>query len=182
MIDDMEFTTDWVTPREEWWREIVAPFAGRPIRMLEVGFYEGRSAKWWLENLLTHPDSRLVCVDRWPEKGAANRACIAADPAHSAKFQFHAEDAIQFASRALGNGARECYDVIYSDFSKEAADIATLFGVAWRLLKPGGLYLFDDYRWEWSPDSGAVKPARPPKDGIDAMVRLHEHEIGRAHV
>lgn len=31
--------------------------------MLEIGSYEGRSAVWFLENILTHPTARIVCVD-----------------------------------------------------------------------------------------------------------------------
>jgi hypothetical protein len=34
-----------------------------PTKALEVGSFEGRSALWMLENLLTHPDSTLTVVD-----------------------------------------------------------------------------------------------------------------------
>ncbi len=175
MIEQMEFTTDWVTPREAWWREIFDGCQDRPMKMLEVGFYEGRSAQWWLRNVLTHPLSRLVCVDRWADKGEANRLRIQADPEHGPKFSFNHADAIPFVAGLLGIGLRAHVDAVYSDFSKEGSDIMTLACLAWRLLRPGGIYLFDDYAWRWSPDSGLdAPPLRHPQEGIDAWLRAHE--------
>lgn len=175
MIDRMEFTTDWVTPRDAWWREVFDGFQDRPVRMLEVGFYEGRSAQWWLRNVLIHPQSELISVDRWASKGAANREHILTDPEHGPKFSFFEEDAIRWAGRLIGNGAEECFDAVYSDFSKEGGDIMALASLAFRLLKPGGIYLFDDYGWRWSETSGvATPPARHPQEGIDAWLRAHE--------
>lgn len=174
MIEDMKFTTDWVTWRCDWWRELLAPEIGQPVRMLEVGFFEGRSAQWWLQNVLTHPAAKLVCVDRWAKKGASNRVEIQTDPAYPNKFSYFAEDAILWAARLIGDGAGECFDVVYSDFSKEAADILTLACLAFRLLKPGGLYLFDDYEWVWTETSCMAKPALGPKAGIDAWLAAHD--------
>ena len=175
MIDEMEFTTDWVTARDAWWREAFAALVGNPARMLEVGCYEGRSAQWWLSNVLTHPRSELICVDRWPSKSEANRARLLADPEHGRKFSFHAADAIPWAARLLANGAGECFDAIYSDFSKEGADIMSLACLAFRLLKPGGLYLFDDYAWRWQErGDGFPAPQRRPDVGIDAWLAAHE--------
>jgi predicted O-methyltransferase YrrM len=43
---------------------LLACYRVRPrLRFLEVGSYEGRSAVWLLSNILTHPTSRLYCVD-----------------------------------------------------------------------------------------------------------------------
>jgi hypothetical protein len=39
--------------------------AGQPVRMLEVGAFEGRSA-WLWRRLLTAAGSSIVCVDLWP--------------------------------------------------------------------------------------------------------------------
>ena len=42
--------------------------SGRPLKVLEVGSFEGSSATWLAQHLLVHhPDSRLVCVDNWAE-------------------------------------------------------------------------------------------------------------------
>jgi hypothetical protein len=40
------------------------PFVGRPnLQFLEIGSFEGHSACWLLEHVLTHDTARLLCVD-----------------------------------------------------------------------------------------------------------------------
>src|SRR5438105_2903605 len=63
-----DFTKDYFTSRIPLWRRTLAHLRGRAeLRALEVGTYEGRSALWLLENILTDPSSRLVCVDLFYE-------------------------------------------------------------------------------------------------------------------
>jgi predicted O-methyltransferase YrrM len=38
-------------------------FKDIPCHFLEIGSYEGRSAVWMLQNILTHPHSTLTCID-----------------------------------------------------------------------------------------------------------------------
>lgn len=65
-----EFTAKWFMGSvggEESWLEHVVPHVKHlpEIRWLEIGSYEGFSALWTAENVLTGPDSRVVCVDPW---------------------------------------------------------------------------------------------------------------------
>lgn len=176
-VEHMVFTTDWVTCRIPWWNSLIADYKDGPVSMLEVGFYEGRSAKWWLQNLLTHPASKLESVESNRVRGAVNRSHIMGDPDFRNKFAYYEEDAIKWAAHMTDKGMVECYDFIYSDFSKEASDILTLACLAWRMLKPGGLYLFDDYLWEWFETSTVKKPSLLPKAGIDAFLSIHAPSI-----
>ncbi len=65
-MPDYEFSADYVTYVASAWEQHLTPLRGRNgIRMLEIGSFEGRSALWFLENLLTHPQSALVCVDKF---------------------------------------------------------------------------------------------------------------------
>lgn len=59
----MTFTSDFFKGNIPNWERWLAPFKGQPVTALEIGSYEGRSACWLLENILTHPDARLLCVD-----------------------------------------------------------------------------------------------------------------------
>jgi predicted O-methyltransferase YrrM len=34
-----------------------------PLKALEVGSFEGMSAAWMLEHVLTHDDSHITCID-----------------------------------------------------------------------------------------------------------------------
>lgn len=50
------FTSDYVSEHIPRWRDLFEEYRGQPdVRMLEIGSYEGRSAVWFLENVLTHP-------------------------------------------------------------------------------------------------------------------------------
>jgi methyltransferase family protein len=62
-LKSYEFTEDWTEHRTELWAHVMQPYVGVPVRMLEVGSFEGRSAAWFLDNVLTHPDAHIVCVD-----------------------------------------------------------------------------------------------------------------------
>lgn len=49
-----KFTEDWFSGNIPLWTEVLAPFKGKPdIHYLEIGVWEGRSAIWVLENILT---------------------------------------------------------------------------------------------------------------------------------
>ena len=55
--------TNWTDVHVENWRRWLAPYIGKECRALEIGCFEGRSSQWFLDNILTHPDSSLTVVD-----------------------------------------------------------------------------------------------------------------------
>lgn len=60
----MQFTTDWFEFSEIKKILTTNPInTDIPLNMLEIGCYEGSSTCWFAENLLTHQNSRLYCVD-----------------------------------------------------------------------------------------------------------------------
>ena len=62
----MKYTHDWTTENFPVWRHFLQNFIGTPgVRLLEIGSYEGRSAVWFCENILTGNDSKIVCIDPW---------------------------------------------------------------------------------------------------------------------
>ena len=56
------FTVGW-GGAGELWSEIFKEFKDQEVFGLEIGSFEGRSAIWLLENILTHSNSHLTCVD-----------------------------------------------------------------------------------------------------------------------
>ena len=138
------FTTDWFTSNIPVWRAALKPFIGRPnVRYLEIGLWEGRSAMWMLENVLTHPTSRLVGIDIFDGEpkdryfsnsklsGAADRAETIIEPS-------------QLALRRL---PLESFDIIYVDGSHAEDDVLEDAVLSYRLLKSSGVMIFDDYRF-----------------------------------
>lgn len=58
------FTSDWHSNVIPTWREVLARFVGNPeFRYLEIGIFQGRSFFWVLDNVATHPTSRLTGID-----------------------------------------------------------------------------------------------------------------------
>ena len=78
--------------------------------------------------------------------------------------------------RLITQGVRA--DFVYVDGSHQAADVLSDAVLAWKLLKPGGLLVFDDYLWPLYQD----RPLMNPKMAIDAFVNCHLDQIRYVHV
>lgn len=73
-FNDYSYTADYVTIHIQNWLVWLAEWIGKPeVHFLEIGSYEGRSAVWFLQNILTHPTSTLDCVDLFTGKGLEPR-------------------------------------------------------------------------------------------------------------
>jgi predicted O-methyltransferase YrrM len=69
------------------------------------------------------------------------------------------------------------FDFIYIDGSHIAKDVLTDAVMAWPLLKPKGLMVFDDYMWGNPRDI-----LRRPKPAIDAFTNMFAEEVDIIHV
>ena len=140
---------DWVSMHAETWRKFLR-FDG-PIRALEIGSFEGRSAVWFLENL---PVSMLTCIDPWdgscPTLGAAT---IDAEKSFDANMEGFAGRVRKMKGKSrhllpLLWNPPEMFELIYVDGSHEGIDALTDICLCWQLLAFGGILVFDDYRWQ----------------------------------
>lgn len=137
------FTRDWFSTNIPRWEQHLAIFRDTPCNAMELGSYEGRSAIWLLENILTHPDSRIVCVDNTPRPNlVANLA------PYASKCALKIGDALQFVIdnrwRALsGEGGK--LDIAYIDANHTAQDVVMEAGLIWPQIRSGGILIFDDY-------------------------------------
>src|SRR5262245_32266698 len=62
------FTVNTFTPRIPSWTKHLSEFKGKPgISYLEIGTFEGRSVLWMVENIFTHPTSKLTIIDAFQE-------------------------------------------------------------------------------------------------------------------
>jgi predicted O-methyltransferase YrrM len=130
--------------------------------MLEIGSYEGRSTVWFLENILTEQGAEITCVDvfsepRW-ELRFDHNIRVSGLGGKVRKLKGRSEDLLPELPRAS-------YDIIYVDGSHEAGAVLMDALLSWTLLKPGGLLLFDDYRWE--PEK---KSSQRPQMAIDLFL------------
>jgi predicted O-methyltransferase YrrM len=169
------YTTDYVSGFQEDWRRALASIAGRPgVRLLEIGSFEGRSATWFLNHVLTDESSELVCVDPFV------RPALEARFDHNIRLVDWHRQVRKLKGKSgdvLPNLEPASFDAIYIDGGHDAGTVLLDAMLSWRLLKPGGVLIFDDYLW---------KPERPlsrrPKLAIDifretmadALEVLHE--------
>jgi hypothetical protein len=175
-----EFTQDWFegTGARANFEKHLAHLKGKPhLRFLEIGSFEGRSACWLLENILTGENALLHCVDTW--KGSREHKGIDFNlvfetfkkniAPHAHKVVFFQDDiyGAQFDDWCEANYLGD-QDFIYIDGSHEAADVLRDAVFAWELAKPGCIICFDDYRW----DVGPTELDRP-RLGIDAFLACY---------
>lgn len=170
----MAFTVDWFSKNIPVWESLFARLRGRPnLQVLEIGSFEGRSACWLLEHVLTGEDASLDCVDTFEGSmeheidqigtlGLLDRFYENIKP-WKTRVTVHIG-----RSETVLPGLDKSFDVIYVDGSHTARDTLTDAVLAWRLLKVGGLMIFDDYEWVVFPQAELN-----PKLGIDAFLNAY---------
>jgi len=181
--EPFRFIHDYFSQHIGQWNKDLASFRGRPnLAFLEIGSFEGRSACWLLQNILTHESSRLTCIDLFEQE----RSQGAFDTTGLDSNQMSTEDRFDYniqqtgashrVEKLEGNShdllrslPRSHYDFIYVDGSHIAKDVLEDGVLAWPLLKTRGLLTFDDYEWRDEPD-----PLMCPKIGIDAFLRGYD--------
>lgn len=173
-----EFTTDWSANWRDYWPRLFAPYVGKPgLRFLEIGSFEGRSACWLLDNVLTGEGSHLTCVDTWQDLDVFRRHVANLAPfVRTGRCLAERMDLGRFVcSRACFDDSvaddvdYRSFDVIYIDGSHLAPDVLSDAVLSWRLLKVGGLLIFDDYHW--TPDEPGEQGPRVAIDAFLACMR-----------
>ena len=150
-----QFSEDWFAhniPNLTRWLE---PLRGQPgLRMLEIGSFEGRSTRWFLEHVLTADDARIDCLDLfapdpvygdYPARFRANTA------AHAHRIRMLAGTSFDGLRRVEGP-----YDIVYIDGWHSAFGALADGVMSWPLLRVGGVMVFDDYLWA-PPRLGPVR-------------------------
>jgi predicted O-methyltransferase YrrM len=132
-------------------------FVGKPTKYLEIGVFLGYTSEWMLDNVLTHPDSRLFGIDPWvwfkpfhkrfpTEKDWQEKVLDRIDALRD-KYKDKA-DFIQGYSHDV---LRKPYwpdgyfDIVYIDGHHTIQCVLRDYCYAWPLLKVGGVMIFDDY-------------------------------------
>lgn len=182
-----QFTQDWFSLNLQYWREYLQEFTNQPnIQFLEIGSWEGRSACWLLDYILTHESARITCIDTF-EGSLEHHILYAGNYIQSVEGRFdfniratgHPEKAIKLvgmSQEVLRSLSYNTYDVIYIDGSHIASDVLEDGVLSWRLLKVGGLLIFDDYEFIY-PDN----PENNTQIGIDAFIKTFTPKIKVLH-
>lgn len=173
---------DWFSRRLPVWLDVLAPLLARaerdPLRCLEVGSYEGRSAMWMLDRLIQHPDAALTCVDLCedPERAARLEMNLRIASAETERVRLFRGPS-RVALPALMH-AGDTFDLAYIDGSHEAPDVLFDAVLSFEMLVPGGILIFDDYLWSPGNLDGGV---HAPQLAIDAFTGVNAERLRVLH-
>lgn len=158
----------WHHTHAEKWLEMLKHLDGTHCQLLEIGSLEGGSALWVADNLLSHPDSRVTCIDNWPkstrEKQFDRNRSLCKRGSQIIKWKGNSQDVLPKVAGA--------FEFIYIDGSHEGRDVMRDWMLCYPLVKPGGLICFDDYEW-----SGDRRRFQTPKPAIDSILVLWADKI-----
>ena len=148
---EYHFTQSWFPLHVSVWEAVLARYTDKPnVQYLEIGLFEGGSAMWVLDNILTHPTSHMTGIDPFEDTESHE----AQFPTYPERFRANLDlsgatsrtTVIQgFSQTAMRDLPLEHYDIIYIDGSHEYEDALEDAVRARRLLKPGGVLIIDDY-------------------------------------
>jgi predicted O-methyltransferase YrrM len=181
-FDGKELTSDWASSNFTMWRRVLTPLRQEPLRILEIGSWEGRSTIFFLSFF---PNATITCIDTFggSETEPLHSEMIAENPGLEARFD---RNVAAFAPRVekrrgdsqavLAELAREGrqFDLAYidGDHRRDAVMADTL--KTWPMVVPGGTVIWDDYEFNRDRDE-----SQRPQPAIDAFLRDHEGQYRR---
>lgn len=185
MTTKYHFTSDWFSINIPSWNVMFAAMKGKEnLKFLEVGSFQGRSAVWLLENVLTHDSSKLVCIDTWEgsrEHSAELKKDLYETFLHNMQSFGNKVEARRGSSRVVLRAMEpvETFDMIYIDGDHMATSVMEDAVLAFPLLKKGGIMIFDDYRSGYFPD--AKPELEHPHPAVNAFVHIWGREVKVIH-
>jgi hypothetical protein len=166
------FTLDTFTPRIPSWTKHLAAFKDRPgIAYLEIGAFEGRSALWMVENIFTHPTSKLTIIDAFLERNYDRFIANVKLSGEESRFTILKG----FSTPKIREVPFDSIDVAYIDGSGKGTVMLTDIANTWNVLKVGGVIIIS--RYALTPalrHAAGILPGEPgPHEAIDAFLKLY---------
>lgn len=175
-FDGKEFTSDWSSSNFPMWRRVLTPLRAEPLRILEIGSWEGRSTIFFLSFF---PNATITCVDTFggSETEALHAEILSSNPDLEARFD---RNVASFGKRVekrrgrsqtvLADLLREGrqFDLAYidGDHRRDAVMADTL--KVWPMIVGGGVVIWDDYEF-----GRHFEASERPQPAIDAFLRDH---------
>ncbi len=177
--NDTCFTKQWffITGNDLVWSRFLHRYESRAFNYLEVGSYEGMSARW----LASHfPLAQITCIDTFAGSDEHDEANDL-----EARFDFNLWLYRDRLTKLVGRSSdilpalpKDYYDIIYVDGDHHAQQVLEDAELSFLLLREGGLMIFDDYTWH---PSSAYTEQDCPKLGIDTFLERHKGQYGMLH-
>src|SRR5262245_21517399 len=165
------FTVDTFTSRIPTWTKFLDEFKGKPgINYLEIGTFEGRSALWVLENILTHPTSKLTIIDAFEENTYKRFTSNINLSGEASRFTI----LVGSSTHKIRELPFNSIDFAYIDGSGRGLVMFSDLVSTWNLVKVGGLIICSRYSLNARlRDALDLEPGDPgPHEAIDAFLKL----------
>lgn len=142
------FTTDWARSFRKNAAGLLREMRGEPLDYLEIGVFEGRSARWMFENILTHTQATCTGIDAYNfqkfdvetvQNNMTNNLAAYAD-----RFRLIIADAVDALIQLRQERAR--FDIVYVDGNHTGIGTAIDLILSWHLLEDGGILALDDMK------------------------------------
>ena len=171
-----KFTTNWFTHKIPLLARILDEFKGKPgVTYLEIGTFEGRSALWLLENILTSRASKLVIIDAFEENTYKTFISNINLSGEADKFKILSGLSIEKIKELPSNSI----DLAYIDGSGKGIVMLSDLVNTWNLLKINGIMICSRYALDASLRAALeLQPNEPgPYEAIDTFVKLYKPYI-----
>jgi hypothetical protein len=165
------YTNNWfeITGKANF-EKYVLPLKDSNCNFLEVGCYEGQTSNW----LLNNTNAKLSVVDTF-----AGGQDLPDEVNLLQRFKYNTEAhgdrvciTVGKSQEKLRDEVSNSYDFIYIDGSHLAGDTLEDAVLAFRLLKKGGIMIFDDYTWGVGMGFYDI-----PRTGIDAFLLVFGNQL-----
>jgi len=165
-----QFTQDWFTHNIPIWQRHLQQFTGiADFQVVEIGSFQGMSACWLLDNILTHPTAKITCIDLYFQQHFKGNIAQTGVAEKVIELEGYSQD-------LLVNLDSEFYDIAYVDGCHKPTSALQDAILSWRLVKVGGLMIFDDYEFTF-PDS----PEQDTKIGINVFLEMFSSQLEVVH-
>jgi hypothetical protein len=154
------FSHDYFSPAIPHWQNRFSKIiTAAPLDALEIGSWQGGSAAWLLDKVVSHRGGRLTCVD--PFIGSSEHVGIIGSLGNNLENLFDdnimrtghgnfVRKLVGFSQQILPSLSGEAFDFIYIDGAHEAKFVIQDAILCWNLLKKGAFMLFDDLNFTFS--------------------------------
>jgi hypothetical protein len=175
-----DFTIDWTSEHFASWHRVLSPWRHLPLRIVEIGSWEGRSAVFFLNFF---PGATIACIDTFvgnAEEETYRRDFTAVLPQigqrfdrnlapFAGRFEKIVSPSVPALERLDAQGRH--FDLAYIDGNHRRDEVmADSLGV-WRILAPGGVVIWDDYTFGLD-----LPPEERPQPAVDEFLTQHEGE------
>lgn len=185
------YSRDWTSSHLNFWEDVLGDYIIRtskdnsfrtsePVSMLEIGCYEGRSTKWFLENVLTEKHDKIWVVDpHLFEPYTSEQRFWKSVISTGAVYKVIKQKQTSFT--AVPHYADKMFDIIYIDGDHEGEAVVRDAFNCFQKLKQFGIMIFDDYLMpkEFHDEETNLrwKHKNSVKKAVDTFIDFHKDEL-----